>query len=65
MSFIIGGVLASIMSGAMYLYRDSLINYFYPNPRIKPIYDITRQFRSVGGHVLEFGIINNDLIFIA
>jgi hypothetical protein len=60
MSFIIGGVLASFMSGAMYIYRENLINYFYPTPQIEPIYDITRKFRSVGGHVLELGVKNGQ-----
>ena len=60
MSFIIGGVLASFMSGAMYIYRENLVNYFYPKPLIEPIYDITRKFRSVGGNVLEIGVKNGQ-----
>jgi hypothetical protein len=60
MSFIIGGVLASFMSGAMYIYREKLINYLYPKTEIEPVYDITRKFRSIGGHILELGVKNGQ-----
>jgi hypothetical protein len=60
MSFIIGGVLASVMSGAVYLYREYITNYFYPNPELEPIYDISRKFRSLGGYVLELGVKNGQ-----
>jgi hypothetical protein len=60
MSFIIGGLLASVVSGAMYLYRETLMNYLYAKPELEPIYDVSRKFRSLGGYVLELGIKNGQ-----
>jgi hypothetical protein len=60
MSFIIGGLLASVMSGAMYLYREHIINYLYAKPELEPIYDVSRKFRSLGGYILELGVKNGQ-----
>jgi hypothetical protein len=60
MSFIIGGVLASVMTGAMYLYREYITSYFYPKSEIEPAYDVSRKFRSLGGYVLELGVKNGN-----
>ena len=60
MSFIIGGVLASVVSGAIYLYRNTVLDYFYPKPIIDPIYTVSRTFQSMGGYIIELGVLDGE-----
>ena len=52
MSFIIIGG-AALVSGAVYLYRETIHEYLYPKEQLPPN---IRRFKSVGGNIIEFSV---------